>query len=679
MPGGILTVMDLASRAAELRAELERHNYLYYVLDQPEISDSEYDALFRELKQIEEEHPELRTPDSPTLRVGAPPVSKFEPHTHLAPMLSLDNAFSHQELRAFDERVRKAVGPVEYFVELKLDGASLSLTYRDGLLVTASTRGDGAQGENVTANAKTVRGVPLRLLSTVSGTFEVRGEVLMHRDVFDELNRQQAEQGGQLYANPRNAAAGSLRQLDSSVTASRKLNFYAYALGGASGFELPFIDQEATQSATLAWFKKIGFAVRPEGRICKDIEAVISFLEEYHAKRPDLSFGIDGVVIKVNSLALQRELGMTARGPRWAIAYKYPAEQAFTRLRAILSQVGRTGTITPVADLEPVSVGGVVVSRATLHNYQELRRKDVREGDIVIVQRAGDVIPEVVGPVLEKRETDLPVPVEPTECPECQGPVSRQEGQVALKCSNPACPAQISAKIRHFCSRGAMDIEGLGDKLILRFLEEGLLNDLPSIYRLKDKREQMVSLEGRGELSTQNLLDAIESSKKRPLDRFLFALGIRFVGEKGAKDLALHFRSLEALRHATYEQLIAVPDVGPRTASEVETFFEDQSNQALIDELLSLGVCPVEPEAPTSDLFAGKTLVFTGKLERFSREAAEELVMKLGGKAAGSVSKLTSYVVAGPGAGSKLAKAEQLGVPVLTEEEFLSMLPEGAL
>jgi len=671
--------MDPASRAAQLRAELERHNYLYYVLDQPEISDSEYDALFRELEQIEEEHPELKTPDSPTQRVGAPPVDKFEPHTHLAPMLSLCNAFSYEELQAFDERVRKTVGPTEYYAELKLDGVSLSLTYVDGLLTTASTRGDGSQGENVTANSKTIRGVPLRLRQPVKGTFEVRGEVLMHRDVFEELNRRLAEQGAQLFANPRNAAAGGLRQLDSSVTASRKLNFYAYALGGSSGFELPFSGPEATQAAVLAWLKDVGFAVRPEGRVCRDIAAVETFVQECHAKRSELPFGIDGAVIKVNSLDRQRELGATARGPRWAIAYKFPAEQAFTRLKAIIAQVGRTGTITPVADLEPVSVGGVVVSRATLHNYQELRRKDVREGDIVIVQRAGDVIPEVVGPVLEKREGDLPVPVEPIVCPECHGPVTRTEGQVALKCVNPACPAQISAKIRHFCSRGAMDIEGLGEKLIVRFLEEGLLTDLPSIYRLKDKRDQMVRLEGRGEQSTQSLLDAIEASKTVPLDRFLYALGIRFVGEKGAKDLALHFRTLEALRRATYEQLIAVPDVGPRTASEVETFFEDEANQTLIDELLNLGVSPIEPEAPTGDLFAGKTLVFTGKLERFTREAAEALVMKLGGKAAGGVSKQTDYVVAGPGAGSKLAKAQQLGVPVLTEGEFLAMLPQGAL
>lgn len=678
--------MNPATRAAELRSELEKHNYAYYVLDTPTISDSEYDALFRELKQIEDEHPELKTSDSPTQRVGAAPISKFEPHTHMAPMLSLDNAFSNEELKAFDERVRKVVGAVEYFVELKLDGASLSLTYLDGMLVTGSTRGDGTKGENVTANAKTIRGVPLSLRTKVAGRFEVRGEVLMLRDAFDDLNRKQAAQGGQLYANPRNAAAGGLRQLDSSVTASRKLNFYAYALGGSADFTLPlgqkadlFGEGDTTQAEILRWFKELGFATRPEGRICKDIDEVIGFLEEYHAKRADLPFGIDGAVIKVNSTAHQRELGMTARGPRWAIAYKFPAEQAFTRLKAIITQVGRTGTITPVADLEPVSVGGVVVSRATLHNYQELRRKDVREGDIVIVQRAGDVIPEVVGPVLDKRESDLPLPIEPTECPECQGSLARQEGQVALKCTNPACPAQISAQLRHFCSRGAMDIEGLGDKLILRFLEEGLLTDLPSIYRLKDRREDMVNLEGRGEQSTQKLLDAIEASRTRTLDRFLFGLGIRFVGEKGAKDLAQNFRTLAALRQANYEQLIAVPDVGPRTASEVETYFEDPANQALIDDFLSLGVSPIEPEAPTSDLFAGKTLVFTGKLERFTREAAEELVMKMGGKAAGSVSKLTAYVVAGPGAGSKLAKAEQLGVPVLTEDEFLAMLPEGAL
>lgn len=667
--------MNLAARAKELREQVERHAYLYYVLDSPEISDSQYDKLFRELEEIEAAHPELKTPDSPTARVGGPPVAGFKEHRHLAPMLSLDNAFSEDELRAFDERVRKAAGldgPIAYYVELKFDGASISLTYEDGVLVTASTRGNGQVGEEVTANAKTVRGIPIRVQGDLPGVVEVRGEVVMFKDAFEQVNRERIERGEQVFANPRNAAAGGLRQLDSRLTAARKLSFLCYGLGAA-----PQLAE--TQSGTIARLRSLGFYVRPEARVTQGVEGVLQFIEEFRERRPSLPFGIDGVVVKVDSLALQNELGFTARGPRWAVAYKYPAEQAFTILNSVFASVGRTGTVTPVADLEPVVVGGVTVTRATLHNYAELRKKDVRPGDTVVVQRAGDVIPEVLGPVLDKRPANLPQPEEPTECPECGKPLSRAEGEVALKCTNKSCPAQIAAKIRHFVSRSAMDIEGLGEKLIDRFLELGLLSDLPSVYRLKDRREEMVGLERLGELSVANLLGAIEDSKTRPLDRFVNALGIRHVGDRGAHDLAAEFRTLDALRHANYERLVAVPDVGPRTASEIEEFFEEPENQRMLDEFLELGVKPTEAAAPTSDVFGGKTYVFTGKLEKFTREDAEALVMRLGGKAAGSVSKLTTYVVAGPGAGSKLAKAEQLGVEVLSEDEFLDSLPEGTL
>ncbi|MCB8932217.1 MAG: NAD-dependent DNA ligase LigA [Fimbriimonadaceae bacterium] len=664
-----------AERARELREQIERHNYLYYVLDAPEIGDTEYDRLFRELVAIEEAHPELKTADSPTSRVGVAPVTEFAQHRHLAPMLSLDNAFGHEELRAYDERVKRGLGtsdPVEYFVELKFDGLSLSLTYEDGLLTRATTRGDGTTGEVVTENARTVRGIPLRLRRPVPGTIEVRGEVLMLKDVFRELNEHRAAQGEALYVNPRNAAAGSLRQLDSRITASRRLNFFAYSVAGGSRLA-------ATQSGTLEALHDLGFAVRGEAQVATGIEAVLASVDHWGAARATLPFAIDGIVLKVNDLEAQDELGSTARGPRWAVAYKFPAEQAFTRLNAILASVGRTGTITPVADLEPVFVGGVTVGRATLHNWDEVRRKDVREGDTVIVQRAGDVIPEVLGPVLEKREGDLPVPREPDVCPECATPVRRTEGQVALKCPNKACPAQISAKLRHFVSRGAMDIEGLGEKQIDRFLELGLLTDLPSIYHLHEHRAQLLELDRMGEQSVENLLSAIEESKRRPLDRLVFGLGIRHVGDRGARDLARHFRTLEALRHSDFEALVSVPDVGPRTAAEIEGFFEDPANQSMVDALLEAGVEPIEAEAPQGDLFAGQTIVFTGKLERFSREDAEALVMRWGGKASGSVSKATTYVVAGPGAGSKLAKAEQLGVPVLSETEFLEKLPEGTL
>lgn len=672
--------MDLASRAAELRQFLEHHSYRYYVLDSPEISDSEWDKSFRELQDIEAAHPELKTLDSPTQRIGAPPIAGFESHRHLTPMLSLDNAFGHDELREFDRRVRRGLETeqdIEYFAELKFDGASISLTYVDGVLAIATTRGDGTTGENVTQNAKTIRGVPLRLQSDMPGRFEVRGEVMMLRSVFEELNRGKAERGEQLFANPRNAAAGGLRQLDSRLTALRKLNFFAYGTGAVeldAGRRLA-----STQAEILAKLKQLGFAARPEPQVVRGIEELLEFVDDVQANRAALPFGIDGVVVKVNSLDQQEQLGFTSRGPRWAVAVKFAAEQAFTKLNSIFAQVGRTGAVTPVADLEPVFVGGVTVMRATLHNYQELRRKDVRPGDIVIVQRAGDVIPEVVGPVLDKREGDLPLPPVPAECPECQTPLIEIPGQVILRCPNKQCPAQISAKIRHFVHRGAMDIEGLGEKLIDRFLELGLLFDLPSIYKLKNHREQLVGLEKLGEQSIDNLLSAIEASKTRPLDRFLFGLGIRFVGDRGAKDLAKEFRSLERFRAATQEDLMAITDVGPRTATEVEEWLQDPVNQGLIDDLLECGVAPVEPEGPKSDLFAGQTFVFTGKLEKFSRDAAEELVMQMGGKAAGSVSKQTSYVVAGPGAGSKLAKAEQLGVAVLTEDEFLAMLPEGSL
>lgn len=680
--------MDPAARAEELRKLIEHHNYLYYVLDSPEIGDSDWDKLLRELQEIEVAHPELRTPDSPTRRVGAPPVAGFPPHRHLTPMLSLDNAFGEDELRAFYDRMTKAIGEeTGLFVELKFDGASMSLTYVDGLLEIAATRGDGTTGENVTANAKTVRGIPLRLREPMLGTVEVRGEVIMFKETFEKLNTSRSERGEQVFANPRNAAAGGLRQLDSRLTAERKLNFWCYGVGAVSltgaGQVGLFDDTPAsiapTQSATLARLRDLGFAVNQEATVVRTFDELSAFIDSVHTRRSSLPFGIDGVVIKVDRLDLQEKLGFTSRGPRWAIAYKFPAEQAFTRLNAVINQVGRTGTITPVADLDPVFVGGVTVTRATLHNYEDLRRKDVRIGDVVIIQRAGDVIPEVVGPVLEKRDGDPPSPEEPNHCPECGTALVRKEGEVALRCPNRSCPAQIAAKIAHFVSRGAMDIEGLGWKTIVRLFELGLLSDLPGIYRLKDRREELIGLERMGDLSVDNLLGGIEASKTRPLDRFLFGLGIRYVGDRGAHDLAGFFGSLDAVRHATFDDLLKVPDIGPRTASEVAEWLEDEENQSLIQDLLDLGVTPSEPERAESDLFSGQTFVFTGALEKFTREDAEAIVLKMGGKAASSVSKKTSFVVAGPGAGSKLAKAKEFNVPVLTEEEFLEKLPEGNL
>lgn len=668
--------MGAAERAAELRQIIEHHAYRYYVLDDPEIDDTEYDRLFRELQDLEAAHPELATTDSPTLRVGGPPVAGFPPFPHRVPMLSLDNAFSADELRAFDERVRKGLGTDQeptYFAELKFDGASISLTYVDGVLTSAATRGDGTTGEEVTANARTIRGIPIRLTEPLPGTYEIRGEVLMLKSVFEELNEGKRLRNEQVFANPRNAAAGGLRQLDSRATAARKLNFFAYGVGYADA------QLADSQSELIARLRTLGFAVRKEAVALRGIDALLARIDEVGEMRARLPFGIDGVVIKVDKLADQAELGFTARGPRWAIAYKFPAEQAFTTLQDVLVQVGRTGAITPVADLAPVFVGGVTITRATLHNYEEVEKKDLRIGDTVIVQRAGDVIPEVVGPVLERRSADFMRPVAPTVCPECGSALEKKPGEVILRCLNRQCPAQISAKIRHFVSRGAMDIEGLGDKLIDRFLELGYLIDIPSIYRLRTRSDELAGLDRLGEQSISNLLDAIDDSKTRPLDRLIFGLGIRHVGDRGAKDLAREFRTLEALRYASYDQLLAVPEVGPRTASEIVEWFELEENQAVLDQLLDLGVQPVEAAAPRGDNFAGQTFVFTGKLERFAREDAEALVMELGGKAASSVSKNTSFVVAGPGAGSKLAKAEELKVPVLTEDEFLALLPEGAL
>ncbi|MBS1708969.1 MAG: NAD-dependent DNA ligase LigA [Armatimonadetes bacterium] len=666
-------------RAAWLRAEIDRHNKLYHEQEKPEISDSAFDALFRELVELEAANPGLQTPDSPTLRVGAAPVQDFGQHTHAMAMLSLDNAFGEAELLSFDERVRKALetdGPVTYRAELKFDGLSLSLTYVDGLLKTAATRGDGTTGEVVTANARTLRGVPLRLAKPVPGRLEVRGEVMMSKPVFAELNRALVEKGESPFANPRNAAAGGMRQKDSRLTAARKLDFYAYGLGGFdSSVSVP-----ESQAGLMSWLGELGFVVDSHGRLCRGADELVTFVDEVQRLRPSLPFGIDGAVIKVDDIGLQRQLGFNTRSPRWAVAYKFPSEQSFTVLQGVGWQVGRTGVVTPVAELEPVEVGGVTISRATLHNLTELQRKDVRPGDTVVVQRAGDVIPEVVGPVIEKRPPDAAIVSAPEVCPACGTKLVQEEGFVAIRCPNKAsCPAQIHSKITHFVSRGAMDIEGLGEKQVSRFLELGWLNDVSSIYKLIELRDQMVELDRMGEQSVTNLLDAIEASKVRPLDRFVFALGIPLVGERTARDLASRFLSVDGLLNAKFDQLVDISDIGPKTASTVEAWLEDEENQRVVRQLIANGVRPAEVEAAEGDLFAGQTLVFTGKLEKFSRDEAEALVIRWGGKAAGSVSKNTSLVVAGPGAGSKLEKATQLGVPVTDEEGFLALLPPGTL
>jgi DNA ligase (NAD+) len=670
------SLKELEKRAKELRDLINYHNYLYYVLEKPEISDAEYDRLFRELVELERKHPELRTPDSPTQRVGAPPSEKFAEHRHRVPMLSLDNAFNIEELKEFHERVCRflKVSPttaLEYQGELKFDGLSMSLTYVNGVLEVAATRGDGEVGENVTANARTIRTIPLKLRTEVPGVIEVRGEVMLDKEAFKKLNAERRKAGEYEYANPRNAASGSVRQLDPKITASRRLSFWAWGMGDVGSLKF------RTQHDVWHWLKKAGFLVSEHTKVLKGLEECIRFAEYWAPRKDSLPFEIDGLVFKLNDLALQEKLGFTARGPRWAVAYKFAAEQAQTLLKEIIWQVGRTGVVTPVAELEPVFVSGVTVARATLHNYDDMRRKDVRVGDTVIVQRAGEVIPEVVAPVIDRGHSARPIPHPPRKCPVCGTALVRKEGEVALRCPNRRCPAQVAERIIHYASRNAMDIEGLGPKQVIRFLDEGLIKDIPDLYRLKEKKDRLLSMERYAEKSVSNLLNAIEASKRRPLNRFIFALGIRQVGESASFALAQRFRTLERLRKASYEQLLEVPDIGPTTAEEISTFFQDPENNRMIDELLQLGVHPQpvrveEAESP----FAGKTVVFTGGLEHFTREQAEELVRRLGGRSASSVSRQTDLVVAGPGAGSKLAKAKELGIRIIDEKEFLKMLPE---
>ncbi|MGQ9697829.1 MAG: NAD-dependent DNA ligase LigA, partial [Armatimonadota bacterium] len=571
------TQLDPEKRIAQLRELINYHNYLYYVLDSPEISDSEYDRLFRELVELETAYPSLVTPDSPTQRVGAPPAEQFETHTHREPMLSLSNAFDAGELRAFDSRVKRALGlpadaSIEYVAELKIDGLAVSLTYQDGTLVTGATRGDGFTGENVTANLRTVRSIPLRIpvpaanstqVRPVPHLLEVRGEVYLTHAEFAKVNAERTEAGEPAFANPRNAAAGSVRQLDPNVTARRRLQILVYGVGYVEdgGF--------ATHWEVLETLKSWGFRVSEHRRLCHSIDDAFRFIEEWEPRRESLDYDIDGVVVKVNSLQLQTELGQVSRSPRWAIAYKYPPDQATTVIREIRVQVGRTGALTPVAIMDPVPLAGVMVSRATLHNESEIARKDVRVGDTVVIQRAGEVIPEVVRVVLEKRPPGTVPFTMPTHCPECGAEVEKPEGEAVARCTGIACPAQIRERIRHFASRDAMDIEGLGTALVEQLVSTGLVRDPGDLYFLKDHRSELVALERMGEKSADNLLQAIEASKTRSLDRLIFALGIRHVGQTAARALADRFQSLEAIAQASVEEIAATPGVGEITANSV--------------------------------------------------------------------------------------------------------------
>ncbi len=670
-------VPDAVRHEAErLCAEIQHHNHCYYVLDQPEISDADYDRLLRRLQELEEQYPELVTPESPTQRVGAEPVEAFGTVRHSIPMLSLGNALDEAEFREWYQRAADGLDgePFEMVAEPKLDGLAVELVYEDGRFVLGSTRGDGVTGEDVTQNLRTIRSIPLRLRSgsrRPPARLEARGEVYMDRDRFVELNERREEAGEQPFANPRNAAAGSLRQLDPGITASRPLRIFLYGLGEVEGVELESHTDELRLLADLG-------LPTAEHRICTTVEEVQAFWNEMNARRETLSFEIDGIVLKINSLAQQKRLGVRSRSPRWAIAYKFPARQATTVVRDIEVQVGRTGALTPVARLEPVRVGGVEVSNATLHNQDEIDRKDVRIGDTVVIQRAGDVIPEVVSVVKDRRTGDERAFQMPGTCPVCGSEVERPEGEVVARCINFACPAQVKGRIEHFASRGAMDIEGLGTKLVDQLVEKGLVSSPADLYFLT--HGQLAGLERMAEKSAQNLLDALEASKGRSLARCIYALGIRHVGEHVAEVLAEGFGSIDALMGADYDLLEATYEIGPIVARSVRDFFDNPENVAAIERLRQGGVQfpPVERREPVEEgetLFAGKTFVFTGALS-MPRAEAEALVKERGGRAASSVSKKTDYVVAGEKAGSKLAKAEKLGIMVLTEEEFKAMLEE---
>lgn len=657
-------------RIEELRREIEYHNYRYYVLDDPEISDERYDALMRELLKLESQYPSLVTPDSPSQRVGGRPREGFATVRHRVPMLSLANAFGEDELRDFDRRVRSLLGgeKVEYVAELKIDGLAVSLRYENGLLVTGATRGDGETGEDITANLKTVRAIPLRLRRSIP-LLEVRGEAYMPKEAFLRLNEAREEAGEPLFANPRNAAAGSLRQLDPAVTASRQLSFFAYGIGESEGLEV------RTHTETLTLLRELGIPVNRHWELLPHIEEVIAYCHHWQEKRHDLPYAIDGIVVKVNSLEQQARLGATMKSPRWAIAYKFPAEQARTKVKDIILRVGRTGVLTPTAVLEPVRLAGTTVTRATLHNEDFIREKDIRIGDTVIVQKAGDIIPEVVSVDTSSRTGQEKPFVMPRRCPACGAEVVRQMGEAATRCTNIACPARLREGLIHFASRNAMDIAGLGQAIIGQLLAAGLVKDPADLYYLR--YDDLVKLERFGPKSAQNLLAAIEKSKSNPLHRLIFALGIRHVGERAARILAEHFGSLERLSQATYEELLALPEVGPKIAESVTAFFAQEENRRVLEKLTAAGVNTREKEGEEEEKekpLAGKVFVLTGTLEHFTRKEAEEWILRLGGRVSSSVSRNTDYVVVGANPGSKYEKALALGVRIIREDEFRKLI-----
>ena len=668
------------AKIVKLKAEINHHNYRYHVLDSPEISDAEYDDLMRELKQLEEQYPQFLTPDSPTQRVGAAPLEAFGVVEHPQPLLSLANVFSQDELLAWYTRTSRLAGdtPFDFVGEHKIDGLAMALTYVDGQLVTGATRGDGFRGENITQNLRTIRSIPLSVPGDAPPRFEVRGEVYLSRTGFRKLNKEREAEGLSLFANPRNAAAGSVRQLDPRITARRPLDIIIYMLGWAEGKATP-----DTHWETMEYLKSLGFKVNPNNRRLKNIEEVEEFYKTWEEQREGLQYEADGIVIKINQLNLHAELGDIGHEPRWAIAYKFPAVQGTTMLRDIGISVGRTGTLNPYAILEPVSVGGVTIKQAALHNEDDIRRKDIRIGDTVIIQRAGEVIPEVVGPIASKRtgkekEFSLLEKLPKNDkgqpsCPECGGEVIKPEGEVMYYCSNAACPAQAQQRIEHFTSRGAMDIRGIGENLSATLFKEGLVRDAADLYYLR--KEQLAELEKMGDKSADNIINAINRSKERPLARVIFALGIRHIGAEMAEVLAGKYQSLDELAQAPGDKLMEISTVGPKIADSITAFFRQEDNLNIIRRLKEAGVKLEEKAVRPAELpLSGQEFVITGRMEAFSRQEAEARIKALGGAAKDNVTRQTDYVVAGADPGSKLARARELGIEILDEKEFIKLL-----
>ncbi len=665
---------DVKKKIEELREEIRYHNHRYYVLDDPIISDTKYDQLMRELIELERKYPQYISSSSPTQRVGIEPVSEFATVRHITPMFSLSNAFSDEELIAFDQRIKKLVPQqkIDYLVELKIDGLAIALVYENGIFVRGATRGDGITGEDITSNLRTIKTIPLKLFGKdIPPRLEVYGEVYMKRSDFEKLNEERMKNKESLFANPRNASAGSVRQLDPRITAQRPLDTFIYRATFPEG------NKFKNHIEVLNYLKKIGFKINPHIKLCQDIKEFINYSQEWIEKKEDLDYEIDGMVIKVNSLSLREEMGSTTRSPRWAIAYKFPAQQTTTKVCNIIVQVGRTGALTPVALLDPVKISGSVVQRATLHNEDEIRRKDVRIGDTVLVQKAGEVIPEVVKVILEKRTGQEKEFVMPSECPVCGSKVFRPEGEVVSRCNSLTCPAQLKERIRHFASRDAMDIEGLGPAIIDQLVEKGLIKDFSDLYFLK--REDLISLERMAEKSADNLLDAIEKSKKKSLAHLIYGLGIRYVGVHTSEVITRYYSTLDKFKKTNLEEFIEINEIGPKIAESIVLFFKEKDNLDIIEKLRRVGLNFGQEEEKVkkekeAQILTGKQFVLTGTLKDFTRSQAKEVINRLGGRVTGSVSKKTDYVVAGEDSGSKYQKAQKIGVPIINEEEFKKLI-----